>query len=381
VGRIAALALAFVSAASLLTAAEPAVRILKGANQQTVYASAFPQPLVVWVTDPVAQQPLPGVQVTFTAGSGIGLSATVVTTDERGLAAVTATGLAACVSTVSAEVAGFPASRVQFDNLVINKAILTVVPVDLENRAGDQVPRISEYSIRGFVNGDSEATAQITGTPVLSTTARDNSPRANYAIKGGVGSLAAPNYTFVAGFGTLAVTSKPGSVSEHAPTAEAALEVSLRREAAEVRPALMNKPSAISLNEPAFLAGLHGESGVFVQTAIWQGVSKPSSAVLAAPVRNAIPAKVAAVPANAPTAPVRPAVINKSASPTSASKLSSASVRAAGLKNAPTAPAEPASSGSVRAVVLNNAPAGAGTLPSSYAGSSIRKAFNPPGTN
>lgn len=342
--RLAALSLAVVSVASASTA-EPAIRILKGDNQQAVYGSRFAAPLTVWVSDTTTHRSIAGVSVTFTAGTGIGLSSTSAVTDERGVAAVTATGLAAGASTVSAQIADHPASQVVFGNLAVDKAVLTVLPADVNALVGAALPAVSAYSIQGFVNGDTEATAQISGTPVLTTTAKDNSPRANYAIKGNVGTLSAPNYSFIAGFGTLAFLGEPEIEKAEIREAE------LAGKSAEIRAALTDQPVAV----PAFLAGLRGESGVFVQTAIWQAQVAHTAILQPAAVRKAMAPKLAADgPMSA--VPVRPAVAAKST-------------------------AQPAITGPaaiVRSVAFVSPAAQPMLLPSN--GLTIRKAFNPPGT-
>jgi hypothetical protein len=187
--------------------AAPAIRVLSGANQQTVYASPFAAPLTVWVSD-AANNSLPGVRVNFTASSGIRLSADSAVTDDHGLATVTAIALAPSANTVTAAIATHPKATAIFENLLVNKATLTVVPTDHQASYGP-LPSISTYAIQGFVNGDTAATANITGSPALTTTATNNSHFGNYAIKGGVGTLSSPNYTFVAGFGILAIIDGP----------------------------------------------------------------------------------------------------------------------------------------------------------------------------
>lgn len=343
--RLAALFIAVVSAASAL-AAEPAISILKGDNQQAVYGSSFAAPLTVWVSDATTHRSIAGVPVTFTASAGIGLSSTSAVTDERGVAAVTATGLAAGVSTVSAQIADHPASQVTFANLAVDKAVLTVLPADVDAPVGAALPAVSAYSIQGFVNGDTEATAQISGTPVLTTTAKDNSPRANYAIKGNVGTLSAPNYGFVAGFGTLAFLGAPEMENAASQRAE------LAGKSAEIHPALTDQQVAV----PAFLAGLRGQSGVFVQTAIWQAQATHTAILQPAAVRKAMAPKLAA---DGPLAavPVRPAVAAKLVAPSAAKIPVSATVRSVAFVS-PTAQ----------------------TALSSSNVSVIRKAFNPPGT-
>jgi hypothetical protein len=346
--RFSVLILAVVTASTAL-AAEPSLRILKGNNQETVYASAFAVSLTVQVVDSVTKQPIAGVQVVFSAAQGTGLNASSEITNSDGIAAVSAIGTAAGASAVSAQIAGQPASLVQFSNLAVNKAVLTVVPSDINVTVGAGLPAITEYAIRGFVNGDTEATAQISGAPILTTTAKGNSPRENYAIKGGVGTLNSPNYNFVAGFGTLAVIGAPEALTEIAPAQQFGIARDLTKEPVEIRPALAAQPVAV----PAFLAGLRGESGVFVQKAIWQAQAA-HPATSPSEVHNAMVPKVATA---APLAavPVRPAVAPKPV-----------------VSSVPPASA-------VRSVAFAH-PTPAQTVLSSSSVSAIRKAFNPPGT-
>lgn len=344
----------FLAVVSSALVAEPALRILKGDNQQTVYASSFAVPLTVQVVDSVAKHPMAGVQVIFTAASGIGLSASTAVSDRHGIATVSARALAAGVSSVSAQVAGDPASRIQFGNLAVNKAVLTVVPADIEATAGAELPAITAYAIRGFVNGDTEATARISGTPELSTTARDLSPRANYAIKGSAGTLSAANYTFAAGFGTLAILDAPETLSEITPAQEFGLTPGTSAKSVEIRAALTYQPVTV----PAFLAGLRGESGVFVQTAIWQPQAAHPAVAPPNAVRNALAPDIAAEgPITAIS--VRPAVVSRPMLSYVASVPATTAVRSVVFVR-PATPQPGLSSASVTA---------------------IRKAFNPPGTN
>jgi hypothetical protein len=289
--------------------AEPSIKILRGSNQQTTYASAFQAPLVVWVTDTATQRAVAGLRVNFTAAAGIGLNSSYAITDEYGLASVNAAGLAATTSSVAAQVEGYPNTKVVFDGLQVNKAVLTVIPADLVSRADGTVPPITDYVIRGFVNGDTEASAQITGTPVLTTTATDHCPHANYAIKGGVGTLSSPNYTFVAGFGTLAVLGGSKSNGLGQQSEDAILAVQMKEESIEVRPALAGQPGTSSIRTPAFVAGLRGQSGVFVQTAILQTVSRTSGMPTSpSAVRGALSQDVVTTNALSSNAVVRSAV-------------------------------------------------------------------------
>jgi hypothetical protein len=200
-----------------LSGAVPSVRAVSGANQQTTYTASFAKPLTVWVSDPASERSLAGIRVNFAASAGLRLNDSFATTDEHGLASVMVTGLEVGQGSVKAEIAGHPGAAVSFDNLVVNKAVLTIVPVDLQSTVG-VIPPITEYTIQGFVDGDNEDTAQISGVPVLTTIATESSPDANYAIKGGVGSLTSPKYTFKPGFGALVLrgTGKSSRLAESA---------------------------------------------------------------------------------------------------------------------------------------------------------------------
>jgi MBG domain (YGX type) len=363
-----AVAIAAISSAGVASAA-PAIKVLRGANQQTTYASAFPAPLVVWVTDPATQRSISDFRVNFTAGAGIELGSTYAITDEHGLASVTATGLTPGVFNVIAELAELPDVRVNFEGLEVDKATLTVVPADLLSTVDGVVPPIINYTIKGFVNGDTEATAQVTGTPVLTTTAHDHSPHANYAIKGGVGSLAAPNYNFVAGFGTLAVVggSNSGNVRDQAQ--ETSIAPSGNEDAIAVRAALMDQSAPVSMIQPGSIAGFRGDSEILVRTAIEQRVATVAVAAHASSARSAM-AVVVADNRKAPDAPVRAGILPKltlaSAAVPSAKTHSAMSAVVADNRKTSAAP--------VHAVILAGQPA---TATAPVAGSSIRKAFNP----
>jgi hypothetical protein len=185
-----------------LANAQVTIQALSGAHQQTTYGSSFTAPVVVWVHNPATERSIAGAKVTFTAGPSVGLSAATGTTDERGLVRITVRGLLPGEASIAARVEGVAGAEAHFDGMVVHKAVLTVVPVNAESHTG-QVPEVTEYTLQGFVNGDTEDSAQIAGAPVLTTAATDHSPDADYAIKGNPGTLVSPKYAFEAGFGTL----------------------------------------------------------------------------------------------------------------------------------------------------------------------------------
>jgi hypothetical protein len=364
-----------VSSAAGAISATPSIKILRGANQQTTYGADFPAPLEVWVTDPATERAVSGLRIDFTPGAGILLSSSSAITDERGLASVTATALAACTSSVSAEISGDPAARVTFDDLVADKAVLTVIPADLASRQASSVPAISVYTITGFVNGDTAETAQIKGLPVLTTTVSDHSPRANYAIKGGVGSLSAPNYTFVAGFGTLAILEGQDTESARAQAEEASPASLSKDDAVEVRSALLGQTVALTIPEPEFVAGLRGQSGVFVVKAIWPDPASAPDYSQRLDTRSAL-APVATGAPRASDAPVRAVEISKMA--TLAAPAPQFSDTRSALAPLPVA-MQKGTDVPVRPVLLYNE--ASARARSSVSGSAIRKAFNPAGAN
>jgi hypothetical protein len=355
-----------------VASALPAIHAVHGANQQTTYGSSFPAPLVVWISDPVTERSISGLRIDFTPGAGIGLSSSYAITDEQGLAAVTATGLAVCTSGVSAEVSGFPGAKVSFEGLAVGKGTLKVVPADLSSRLGSPVPPITSYTITGFMNGDTEESAQITGSPVLTTTAKEHSPHANYAIKGGVGSLSAPNYNFVPGFGTLAILVGPNPGNLQDQPLEASIVAPAKEESVEVRQAIESEgANTLSTYQPP--SAPRGPAELDVRSAITPiPVKAPETARHSQP-RSAIPAVVVADLRKAPGAPVRAAALPKLApvpanAKNAGTRSAIAPMPASTLPKNPDAPVRTALSPTLVTAVTGQ--------PSNVQ-PTIRKAFNP----
>jgi hypothetical protein len=87
--------------------------------------------------------------------------------------------------------------------LTVGKATLTVTPNNQSIVSGSALPSLSA-TITGFVNGDTQTV--VTGLPALTTTATSSSPAGSYPIAAAVGTLAAANYSFTFGTGTLTIT-------------------------------------------------------------------------------------------------------------------------------------------------------------------------------
>jgi hypothetical protein len=202
-----ALVLTFTSIACLATSLPPAITIVSGGGQATPYASAFARPIIVQATNPANRAALPGLQIKFTSGPGIQLSASSLITDANGQASITATGTAAGVFPVTAQIVTSPTATVT-SNLTVNQVALTVTPADVQSLVG-MIPSTFSYSITGFVNGENAATANITGAPAFSTTSAAASYAATYLIQTSIGTLAARNYSFVPHNGHLTLTGIP----------------------------------------------------------------------------------------------------------------------------------------------------------------------------
>ncbi|HEY3322403.1 MAG TPA: Ig-like domain repeat protein [Planctomycetota bacterium] len=89
--------------------------------------------------------------------------------------------------------------------LQVTPATLTVTPNDKSRTYGSGNPPFTA-SYSGFKNGESLGTSGVTGAPTLTTTADASSVVNNYAITASAGTLAATNYVFAFGSGTLHVT-------------------------------------------------------------------------------------------------------------------------------------------------------------------------------
>ncbi len=86
--------------------------------------------------------------------------------------------------------------------LTVDKATLTVTPNNQTIVSGSALP-FPTATITGFVNGDPPTV--VSGAPALFTTATSSSP-GSYPITASLGTLAAANYTFAFGTGTLTIT-------------------------------------------------------------------------------------------------------------------------------------------------------------------------------
>jgi len=130
-----------------------------------------------------------------------------VTVNGSGVASFSTTALAVGIHFLSATYVGDAynlTSKSAQQAVTVNPATLTVAANNLSKQQGTVNPTLT-YTITGFVNGDTQATAT-TGQPSLTTTATTNSPVGSYPITITAGTLAANNYTFTFVNGSLTVS-------------------------------------------------------------------------------------------------------------------------------------------------------------------------------
>jgi len=372
----AAAILTFAVAPSIASAL-PAIKALSGAEQQTTYASTFPAPLVVWVTDPSGERAVSGARVHFTSDACIGLSSTVAVTDERGIAMVSAIGLKPCEGKATAFVEDAPRATVNFRGMLVNKAILTIVPADLESKPGT-VPAITDYFIVGFVNGETEDSAHIAGAPVLSTTAGANSIYGNYAVKGNVGTLTADNYTFEPGFGTLAITADANTLRARDRRQEAGiLSPAAKPVSIEVRPALQEESPSLTAIPTIFAGSVRKGAGNPVRSANLRSTSTARETAHSSIAPVEMPG-FAAPQHSESAASVRAAISRTATNP--ARHPYSAAIAPVDMPGFETS--SPAESGiAVHAAIGQNRQTSLPSVSPSLSAVSIHKALIPPGTN
>jgi polygalacturonase len=168
------------STAQTITFSAPATPVIYGASAITLSATASSSlPVIFSVTGPAL---LSGTTLSFT-----GQGTVVVTASQNGNAT-------------------YAAATPVMQQIVVNPATLTVAVSGTPTRIFGQANPAFTYTIGTFVNGDTQASAT-TGAPSLTTTAVPKSPAGTtYPITIGIGTLAAPNYTFNLVSGQLSVT-------------------------------------------------------------------------------------------------------------------------------------------------------------------------------
>jgi len=164
----------------------PAALVIAASNQGSTYGGVIP--LLTWTITGLVQ----------------GDSSSVVS----GLPAITTTAVAgspAGTYPISISAGTLTASNYTFQfrngQLVIQKAPISVTPGSASIVYGQSFPAFT-YSLSGFVNQDSQASA-ITGQPQLTSSAMPASKPGIYTISASAGSLSAHNYSFVFANGNL----------------------------------------------------------------------------------------------------------------------------------------------------------------------------------
>jgi hypothetical protein len=158
-----------------------------------------------------------GTEFTLAAGDLVnGDTLTSVTLASTGTAATASVAASPYAITVSA-VQGIGLSNYDITylhgELTVTKAHLTLT-ADNQSRLFGAVNPPLTYTLSSFVNGQTAATAGITGAPTLATDATADSPVGSYAITIDLGTLAAANYDFpIVIPGMLAVAAKATAIS------------------------------------------------------------------------------------------------------------------------------------------------------------------------
>lgn len=163
---------------------------VQGAGGMTTQTITFPTPV-----SPVTYGAA-AIALNATASSGLAVSYSVTGPAILNGSSLSFTGQGTVnvIATQAGNATYGPAAAVS-RSVVVNAAVLTVAVAGTPARIfGQQNPAFS-YTISGFVNGDTQASAT-SGVPNLSTTAVPKSPAGSYIVQVAIGTLAAPNYTF-----------------------------------------------------------------------------------------------------------------------------------------------------------------------------------------
>jgi hypothetical protein len=117
--------------------------------------------------------------------------------------------------TINATVGGAKATNytvtVKPGNLVVSKAVLSIIATNTPSVYGSPIPSFA-YTVIGLLNGDTVNNA-FTGAPNLTTLAVPTTPVGAYQISAAVGTLVSTNYSFRFVPGTLTITKAPLTVT------------------------------------------------------------------------------------------------------------------------------------------------------------------------
>jgi len=170
----------------------------------------LPAPLTVTI-DTTAFSRLYGAANPTLTNTVTGLvgSETVTVTDTLAATAASPVGSYPVSATISGPDAPHFALTVDGFNLQVTKAPLYISASNVSTIYGQTPPQPIQYSLSGFVNGDTASV--VTGAPVLTTTVTSTTPAGFYKIGVQVGTLSAANYYFEttsAGEGSVEVVKK-----------------------------------------------------------------------------------------------------------------------------------------------------------------------------
>jgi hypothetical protein len=171
--------------ATTLTVSKASLYI-EAKNVAVTYGQTPPQPTAYTLTGFVN-----GDSVTVVSGAPI-LSTAVTATTPVGFYKI-----GVQVGTLTATNYYFDTTSNGEGSVGVYRAPLEVAVNTITMTQGSPVPTLT-YTLTGFVNGDTQATA-VTGAPVLSTTATSASMPGDYPITFSIGTLVAKNYSFNGG--------------------------------------------------------------------------------------------------------------------------------------------------------------------------------------
>ncbi len=100
--------------------------------------------------------------------------------------------------------------------LTVNKAVLTVAPINITVTYGQTIPKVA-FRYSGWVNGDTAVTA-LTGQPGVTTLANAKSKPGSYTLTAAAGTLVSKNYSFAFSSATLQIGKAMLTVSPAAAT-------------------------------------------------------------------------------------------------------------------------------------------------------------------
>jgi hypothetical protein len=143
------------------------------------------------------------LQATSSSGLPITYTATGAATVTGSILSLTGAGPASVTATQPGNLTYAPATAVQ-QSFVVATAPLTVTASNTTITAGSAIPTSFAYSVAGFVYQDNQSV--VSGAPAFTVSANQNSPVGTYPIVPSIGTLAAPNYSFVFVNGTLTIS-------------------------------------------------------------------------------------------------------------------------------------------------------------------------------